>query len=340
MRVGYNPHKDKTTTHANYLHQIVIPVFIPNLENYFKDSFQILQLCIHSLLDTIHEKTFVTIINNGSCLEIQNYLDDLFSNNKIHEIIHTENIGKLNAVLKGISGNNIPYVTIADSDVLFCNNWQEETMKIFHSFKKAGVVGTTPQFKMYEANCGNVLAENYFSKHLKFTKVEQPLELEMFYESIGWTKNYNLDYLKYNLSIENSTCKALIGAGHFVATYDKTLFTTVPTFFGFKMGGDSEGFLDRINLAKGLWRLTTTGNFTYHMGNTYESWMTEVQINKRNSTVFDFTLYNQNNKAIKVSKIEFFIKNKLFNKLFFKSRFFQKMLYKKFNLPKEMRNSY
>ncbi len=340
MRIGYNPHKDKETTHANYLHQIVIPVYIPNLEGYFKDSFRILQLCINSLLESIHEKTFVTIINNGSCLEIQNYLDNLYGTHKIHEIIHTENIGKLNAVIKGISGNNIPYVTIADSDVLFCSNWQEETMKIFHGFKRSGVVGITPQFKMYEANCGNVLVENYFSKQLKFSKVEQPFELEKFYESLGWTKEYNPDYLKYNLSIENSKCKALIGAGHFVATYHKSLFAQIPTFFGFKMGGDTEGYLDRISLENGLWRLTTTGNFAFHMGNAFENWMDEVEIIKRNSNTFDFSLYNQKKEAKKISKMEFFVKNQLFTKLFFLTRFFKKMFYTKFGLPKEMRNTY
>lgn len=340
MRVGFNPHKDKETSHANYLHQVVIPVYIPNLEGYFKDSFRILQLCVNSLLASIHEKTFVTIINNGSCLTIQQYLNDLYENHKIHEIIHSENIGKLNAVMKGISGNNIPFVTISDSDVLFCSNWQEETMKVFHGFKKAGVVGVTPQFKMYEANCGNILVENYFSKQLKFSKVEQPYELEKFYESLGWTKEYNQDYLKYNLSIENSKCKALVGAGHFVATYDKSLFETIPAFFGFKMGGDTEGYLDRINLEKGLWRLTSTGNFAFHMGNAFEDWMSQVESTEKEKNTFDFSLYSEKNKLKNISKLEFFIKNQFFPKLFFLTRFFKKMFYMRFGLPKEMRNKY
>lgn len=338
MRVGNNPHKDKETSHANYLHQIVIPVYIPNFEDYFKDSFKILQLCVNSLLATIHEKTFITIINNGSCIEIRNYLDDLFQKNCIHEVIHTENIGKLNAILKGISGNNIPYVTIADSDVLFCANWQEETMKVFNGFQKAGVVGITPQFKTYETNCGNILFENYFSRHIKFTKVEQPLELEKFYESVGWGKNFNPDYLKYTLAIENSSGKALIGSGHFVATYHRELFEEMPTFFGYKMGGDSEAFLDKVALNKGLWRLTTTHNFAFHMGNSFENWMDEVNIENKDN--FNFNLYSQNRKTKQVSNIEYFIKNKLFNKLCFSKRFFKKIFYSRFQLPKEMRSKY
>lgn len=338
MRIGNNPHKDKATSHANYLHQIVMPVYIPNFEDYFKESFQILQLCINSLLETIHEKTFVTIINNGSCVEIRNYLDALYHNNKIHEVIHTENIGKVNAILKGISGNNIPYVTITDSDVLFCSTWQEETMNVFHSFKKAGVVGITPQFKTYETNCGNLLFENYFSKHLKFTEVEQPIELAKFYESVGWGNNFNSDYLKYKLSIQNSKCKAIVGSGHFVATYKKSIFSNMPTFIGFKMGGTSEAFLDKMPLDYGLWRLTTSKNYAFHMGNVFEDWMNEIKPNP--STRFNFELYVTNENLKAISNIEFFIKNRLFNRLCFSKRFFKKIFYSRFQLPKEMRNKY
>lgn len=338
MRVGYNPHKDKETFEANYLHQIVIPVFIPNLEGYFKDSFQILKKCINSLLATIHDKTFVTIINNGSCIEIQNYLDTLYENNQIHEVIHTENIGKLNAILKGISGNNIPYVTISDSDVLFCSNWQEETMNVFYHFKKAGVVGTTPQFKMYETNCGNVLFDNLFSKKMEFSKVAAPNELEKFYESIGWDKNYNQNYLKYHLTLSNPNCTTVVGAGHFVATYKKALFDTIPTFIGYKMGGFSEAFLDQIPLKFGLWRLTTAKNFTFHMGNVAEEWMDDEISSIKRDNNFNFELYQQKYLIKRISKVGYFIKNKIMAKLLLKS--FKGLFYSYFKLPKAFRNKY
>lgn len=341
MRVGFNPLKNKKTSSANYLHQVIIPVYIPNFQDYFQDSFRILKLCVNSLLDTVHEKTFITIVNNGSCFEVQKYLNSLFENNKIHEIIHTENIGKLNAVLKGISGNNIPYITISDFDVLFCKNWQNETMKIFNSFKKSGVVGTTPQFKMYEQYCGNVLFEKYFSKQLKFTKVEQPLDLEKFYFSIGWTNDYNQDYLKYNLSIQNKNGKALLGSGHFIATYSRVLFKEIPTFFNFKMGGNSEAFLDSVALEKGLWRLTTTGNYTFHMGNVFETWMDNTEISVEKSNLMDYNLYNNDYKYVKkISKFQFLIKNKLFPKLLFSTFIFKKLFYIRFKLPKNMIKNY
>jgi cellulose synthase/poly-beta-1,6-N-acetylglucosamine synthase-like glycosyltransferase len=167
MRIGSNPHKDKTLLPSEYIHQIVVPVYIPNFEGYFKDSLNILKICLQSIWSTTHSKTFITIVNNGSCEEVKSYLNKIFTENQVHEIIHTENIGKLNAILKGITGNNIELVTISDADVLFLNHWQTETATIFNTIPKVGVVGLVPQFKNYETNCGNLIFENFFNSNPK-----------------------------------------------------------------------------------------------------------------------------------------------------------------------------
>ena len=169
MRVGHNPHKNIRQEVSEYIHQVIIPVCIPNEEEYFKDSFRIFQLCLDSLFATAHDKTFITIVNNGSTPKVLTYLNELLKAQKIHEVIHTHNIGKLNAILKGLVGNNIKIVTISDADVLFCPNWQKETIKIFNRIPKAGVVGLVPQFKMYESNCGNIIFDNFFSNCLLFS---------------------------------------------------------------------------------------------------------------------------------------------------------------------------
>ena len=116
---------------TDFYHQIVIPVHIPNLKGYFKHSFRILELNLNSLFKTTHKKTYFTIVNNGSCKEVENYLLGLFNQGLIHELINTTAIGKLNAILKGIVGHNFEFITISDSDVLFLNNWQNETYKVY-----------------------------------------------------------------------------------------------------------------------------------------------------------------------------------------------------------------
>ncbi|MGO4821830.1 MULTISPECIES: glycosyltransferase [unclassified Flavobacterium] len=311
MRVGHNPHKDQLLSAPDYLHQVVVPVYIPHQEGYFKDSFKILQLCVHSLVATVHAKTCISIVNNGSCNDVKVYLNDLYEQKLIQELIHTENIGKLNAVLKGIAGNAIPLVTIADADVLFLNSWQNETTKIFDQVPQAGVVGIVPQFKMYEGHCGNVLLANLFNGKMCFSPVKNQEALIRFYDSIGWDRNYNQDYLKYNLSLTiNPDLKVLIGSGHFVATYKKDIFEHIVSYIGYKMGGDSEGYLDQLPLKKDYWRLTTQDNYAFHMGNVHEDWMV---VPAKNELKIDFSTINFT-KRKPINAVVHFAKNRVFVK--------------------------
>ncbi|HSD07365.1 glycosyltransferase family 2 protein [Flavobacterium sp.] len=336
MRVGFNPYKDQENGDSYFSHQVIIPVYIPNLEGYFKDSFTILKLCLESLFSTVHGKTFITIVNNGSGDFVKDYLDELLSEGKIQELIHTENIGKLNAILKGLVGNNIELVTISDSDVLFLPNWQNETIKVFTAIPKTGVVGIVPQFGMFKSNCGNVLFDTIFSPRLRFIPVKNKEALIRFYDSIGWDRNYNQDYLEYNLGLKiNDDLNVLIGSGHFVATYKKDIFEEITTYIGFKMGGSSEGYLDEALLKKDYWRLTTEDNYAFHMGNTLEEWMT---IPKKLGKEVEEPNYNfEKNK--KISHFLYFIKNKLFMK-FLKNKPLVKIFLRWKQLPKNMIENY
>ena len=336
MRVGYNPYKDQKNDESKYIHQVIIPVYIPNHEAYFKDSFTILKLCLESLFATIHKKTFITIANNGSDKIVSDYLDALLRQNKIQELIHTENIGKLNAILKGLVGNAIELVTISDSDVLFLPNWQAETVKVFTHIPNAGVVGIVPQFKMYEANCGNVIFDNLFNKKLQFVPVKNREALIRFYDSLGWDRNYNQDYLQYALGLElTPDLKVLIGSGHFVATYKKDMFKELVSYIGYKMGGNSEGYLDQLPLHKNYWRLTTQDNYAYHMGNTLENWMGITTVEKTTDENLDsnFSINKKENELLH------FIKNKIFIK-FISFKWSIKLFLKYKKLPKSMIENY
>lgn len=334
MRVGFNPFKDEPQKDSEFIHQIIIPVYIPNQEGYFKDSFAILKLCLESLWATVHKKTFIAIVNNGSDIIVKEYLDFLLKQNKIQELIHTDNIGKLNAILKGLAGNNIELVTISDSDVLFLPNWQSETIKVFTNIPNAGVVGIVPQFKMYEQNCGNVIWDNLFSKKLKFIPVKNKEALVRFYDSLGWDRNYNQDYLEYNLGLEiSSDLKVLIGSGHFVATYKKDIFDEIVSYIGFKMGGTSEGYLDKSPLKKNYWRVTTHDNYACHLGNTLEDWMLVPQASHAETVQYGF------HKNIKLNPVLYFIKNRVFVK-FISVKWMKKIFLRYKKLPQSMIRNY
>ena len=335
MRIGFNPQKDKPLEEEVFIHQIIIPVFIPNHEGYFKDSLAILKLCLQSLFATIHSRTFITVVNNGSDSQVTEYLDELYQQKRIQELIHTTNIGKLNAILKGLSGNNIELVTIADSDVLFLSDWQIETNRVFAKFPRAGVVGIVPQFKAYTTLCQNVIWDNFWKKSMQFIPVKNPKALEMFYTSIGWGPS-NPDYLKRSLGLVASDgSQVYIGNGHFVATYKKDLFETIITYNDFKMGGDSERYLDAVALQKNYWRLTTHDNYAYHMGNVLEPWMREVSFDNQQTCEFqqDFPIFK------KINTLQYFLRNHLFRKLF-REESVKRLFYRFKGMPKEMISKY
>lgn len=338
MRIGNNPHKDQFIEKSDYLHQIIIPVYIPHFDGYFKDSFAILKLCLQSVFNTVHNKTFITVVNNGSCTEIKNYLDELQNDKKIHEVIHTENIGKLNAILKGLAGNNIELVTISDSDVMFLQGWQKETITIFNEIPKVGVVGIVPQFNMHKVNTSNLLFDTFFSSKVKFIPVKNKQALISFYDSIGWKHDYNPNYLDYILGMEvTKNLKVVVGSGHFVATYKKDIFSEILSNIPYKMGGTSEHYLDDLPLKKDYWRVTTNDNFAYHLGNTLEEWMILDSNKIENSSQIEVPNGFQTNS--KFSSFSYIIKNKVFKKLVLNS-FCLKYFYQWKKLPKSMTKNY
>lgn len=340
MRIGTNPRKNDKHNAVDFLHQIIIPVYIPNNDNYFKDSFRILQLCLNSLFKTVHSKTFISVVNNGSDEKTVDYLNELYAKKAIQELIHTSNIGKNNAVLKALKGHYFDYITIADADVFFLNGWQDETMKVFNVFSKAGVVGIVPQIKSFSYLCSNVLFDNFFSSRMRFTKVVNPEGMEHFYKSIGWKNDYNKDYLQYQLTISDGSCfKAVIGSGHFVATYKNTV---VEQNLNLKIDEFVSSKFDRLMfdvpvIKKGGWRLTTEDNYAYHMGNVYEEWMQESLENLKDESeraIPEYSYY-----IFKTSKFSYYTKNHFFRRFLKNKMIFRRFLLKK-GLSKEMADRY
>lgn len=312
MRIGFNPHKDKQQQKSDYFHQVVIPVYIPNQESYFKDSFTILKLCIDSLLLTSHDKTYITVVNNGSSRVVIDYLDGLYQDNKIHELIHVTNIGYVNAMLKGIAGQNFDIITTADADVLFLNGWQEATYKIFGKFPKTGAVCPTPSSRSLRTFTANIYWDLFFSKKIKFSQVENPEAMRKFGLSVGNSEFYNETQLRKYLTISNNNQKAVIGAGHYVVTYRADIFNTLDKrFTEFVLGGGSDNLFDIPVIKSGFWRLSTTANYACHMGNILEDWM-QIEKSKLLKNTFSGSVVLSKKPAF--SGFSYCIKSKLFAK--------------------------
>jgi hypothetical protein len=338
MRIGFNPQKDKEQQPSDFFHQVVIPVYIPNQEGYFKDSFDILKLCLNSLFKTSHKRTYFTIVNNGSCNEVRVYLDDLFQNGKIHEVIHTTNIGYINAMLKGITGQQFPFITNTDADVLFLENWQEATYEVFEVFPKTGAVSPTPNSKMLKFLTGNIFFDNGTTKKVRFSKVRNPQAMVSFANSIDNQKLFATINLEKYLTINKNDCAAVIGASHFVVTYRSDVFDVLDKrYTKFVLGGDSDFIFDYPVVKKGYWRLSTVDNYAFHMGNTLEDWMSkQVKDLKENNFVHD--------KAPQLAKVTSYtilnwFKIKVFSKILFRKSIWRLFLRYK-GLTKEEATAY
>lgn len=324
MRLGANPNKDIIQGQNDFYHQVIIPVYIPNEEGYFKDSFTIFKYNLESLFKTIHSQTYVSIINNGSCSKVKDYLDELFKENLINELIHTDNIGKVNAVLKGLVGHSFPLVTISDSDVMFLDDWQKETYAVFDAFPKTGVVGLTPMINMSYYLTSNLFFNNLVSSKIKFSKIINLNAMLNFYKSIGRENEFNEIVDKRNFIINNKGINAVVGSGHYVATYRGDIFKIIKKFSNYKLGGDIEFQIDELAFKKGFWRMTTHDNYAYHLGNTEEEWMKEELEKLKKSNNLSCIEFKQWNTP---SKLEHFIVNKLFQKILY-SKLFRRFLEK------------
>lgn len=324
MREGFNPNRNKKVEQNDFYHQVIIPVYIPNLEGYFQQSLKILEYCITSLTKTAHDKTFISLVNNGSCKAAQDYLDDVLVKGLVHEVIHTDAIGKVNAVLKGLVGHQFKLITISDADVLFLDGWQSACYDIFKIFPKTGAVCTTPSPKSYKALVANVYWDNFFSRKLKFRKVKNPEAMVAFAHSIGNKDFYNAPQLSSYLTLEKENHRAVIGAGHFVATYRADIFNSLPqTHSEYSLGANSLlEILDKPVVKKGYWRLSTEDNYTRHMGNVEESWMQET--------------LNATKVNIKTTKAPVLSKNRRYSKIVYnvKTKYFGKLIMSNVILPK------
>lgn len=329
MRVGHNPQRTKSLNKQNYLHRIIIPVYIPNSnEEYFKHAFEVLQLCINSLLSSIHTKTFITIIDNACNSEIENYLNELLAQNKIQQLVrYNTNQGKVDPVVSIMKGALEPLITISDADVLFKKGWQKSVEEVFVNIPHVGMVSPVAQ-------PGMLRYYTVWSWYFGFKKncfVKQAIDdreaLTKLKYSLGQDAQFS-EIEECPIAIKFNGVKAIIGSGHFCATYHKAVIPFIPNYSsGNQFLNAEEMFLDKPVEDAGFMRLATNFGWVYHIGNVPENWMKEVVLeniedNKKvepNSAVENINIRSLKNNFFTKKKILYkIIRSKRFKDLVFK----------------------
>lgn len=323
MREGWNPQKSEKKIDLQKYHRVIVVVYIPNEEGFYKKSFGVFKLCIDSLISSTNKNCAITVVNNGSYRKVTDFLNEYLEEKKIDTLVsHNTNIGKIDALIGAARGSREKYITLTDADILFIAGWQEKVEEIFSSFPKVGSVSPIPVRSGLYFGTSSVLKQ-IILRRIKYKSISIPENFNAYnryLESINWDLEIKDDN-KWSV-VESNNCKANIGSGHQVLTIDRdVLFETVPTNPSLTLvGGTSENdYVDfAIDKANKL-RLSTYHNYAYHMGNKLENWMVDLQNNNKKT---EFVVKNElHTKSIDLHQNWFFnkyfgLKKKIIKKLF------------------------
>ncbi|WP_299130576.1 glycosyltransferase family 2 protein [uncultured Winogradskyella sp.] len=319
-----NPQKQSKKIELEFQHRLIIVVFIPSLEGYYKDVLEVFKLCLNSAIITTNTNCAITVVNNASCEAVSEFLDQKLSANDIDTVIHhKKNIGKIDALIGAARGSREPIITLSDVDILFKQGWQEETEKLFVNIKGVASVSPIPcrNFKNYET--ASTLSR-ILKKQVKFKYQSIPENFEdhnRYLDSFHWQldtdKNKKWPVIAFN------GIKAIVGSGHQILSMRRELFfSTVPKESSLILVGNNSEFLycdEPINRSGGM-RLATYNNFAYHMGNTVEDWMRKVQGANSEMSALDTSVKARldlpNFSAKKPSKSWFRLKKRIVHRLF------------------------
>lgn len=324
MRVIPNPEKFNFSKITYKHHRIIIPVYIPDSDDfYFSSLFKVFKLSIHSLLKTINSlNTSVTIINNNCKKEVTEYIDKLVEEKKIDKHVKlSSNYGKVYTILSEAKGCYEPYITIADADVFYFNNWESEVFKILKKFPKIGVVSPVPSPHLFNYYNISFIVNNIFK--LKKGQILTERSFDLFAEGVNHSPTFfstkKIDFKKEQFYVEKNEIKACVGAVHFIATYDRNVFNGISLQkpeFKFNVG--DEGIFIDSNIDKmGLGRLSTTDAYAYHLGYSIPNWTKGYEFI---ASDFMFTDNKTKNSEPKIGFV-FFILKKIIYKLLKKTHF-------------------
>lgn len=318
-----NPQKKEKKIELQFQHRVIILVYVPQKEGYYENIFEVFKLCLESAIVTINNMCAITVVNNGSCKEVVDYINTKYENKEIDSVVHHNiNIGKMDAIVGAARASREPIITLSDVDVLFKFGWQQEVERNFQIFKNLGSVSPMAVKSTYRyANTSTL--EKIITKRVKFLLEPIPENTEdynLYLKSLNWDIECKDDSL-WPIIIQNNH-KAIIGSAHQVLTINREIFfKNIPTKPSLTLIGQNSvyNYCDGpIDFSGGL-RLSTYNNYAYHMGNNVEQWMINVQddnVKKSQKTekiIIDFKLTfkpNKNNPYL------FNIKEKVVNKIF------------------------
>jgi glycosyltransferase involved in cell wall biosynthesis len=275
MRVGVCPTRGQPSDYRPARVTVCVLVFIPNRLGYYAHRFDVLKLCLRSILTHTTEGSYdLLVLDNGSCAEVVDYLGGLHDQKQIQYLLLLDrNIGKLNAfriMFEAAPGELIAYT---DDDIFFCPGWLEAQLELFETFPRVGMVSGRPVRKQFKS--GNKYLPAYLSDFPEVSAkfghfIPEAWEVE-YLQSTGRSLSELADVAKKRTDIllEYRGVKAYSTATHFQFIAPRQVILE-----GLSNGAETPGPLiggekkvEQAIDAMGYARLSTFGRYVRHMGN-------------------------------------------------------------------------
>lgn len=271
-RLGMNPARNKNITYSPSRVTAAMMTYIPNLEGYFTHRLDVLKLSLSSLIESTSGQTDIVILNNGSCPEVREFLDNQLESGRIDYLIHSRRnlgvIGGFKILFNAVPGEIIAY---SDDDVLYYPGWLDAHLKILDTFPKVGMVSGAPVGYSSE-HAVRAVEEFISSKPQGLTTQDKP-RIEVWEESWALSTGRQVpDHLKAiqdtpNKHLTYRGVEAVQSAKHFQFVTPKMVICEAfsPDWSGSLMDGlvSLDESVDRL----GYLRLTTPQRYARHIGN-------------------------------------------------------------------------
>jgi cellulose synthase/poly-beta-1,6-N-acetylglucosamine synthase-like glycosyltransferase len=275
MRVGVNPKKVDARLGAYADHRIIIPVYIPEVTDYYEKTAEILKMHLESLCRSVEDRAKITVVSNGCADEVNQLLTEYYDSGRIDQLLlNRENRGKVDAIVSVARGAFEELITFSDCDVLFMPGWLEAVEQIFHDFPECGAAAPVPRPDLLWYDTSATLIGAVAKRMLGFGKVVSDDDLDAVERSIGAHFSIAPQYRQAQAHVRRRGTTACIGCGHFVITIRRDAVTWMPPYPSLKaVAQDTETiWIDDPPERLGLWRLATTRVLAHHMGNVLEDW--------------------------------------------------------------------
>jgi glycosyltransferase involved in cell wall biosynthesis len=279
-RIGMNPARGRVSDYTPARVTVVVLVYVPYQSAYFAHRFDVVRLCLASIIKNTQTPYDLFVFDNGSCDEVKHYLHDLLEAGSIQYLLSAgENIGKIGAFKVAFEAAPGEVIAFCDDDIFHYPGWLATHLEILDGFPKVGMVSGCALRTLYDHGISSNLALAESDPEVTLiTGQNIPEKWE-----VEWAESYGRDVEKHinairempDYQLERNGLRAFAVANHnqFVAQRDVITKFLPSTWSSRLMGQMNE--LDIDVDAGGYLRLSTVQRTTQHMGNIVSPRMVE-----------------------------------------------------------------